>query len=128
LARGMNPEEIQKLRNRVDKIRKDTQKASGDMQRRGVEAREGKSSRTVTDESYRQDSLEQQQQALSAAEKTLSELRSKIFGAALFSNSKLTFEPNLRLATPKNYQIGPDDELLIDIYGYSEASYNLTVS
>lgn len=128
LARGMSSEEIQKLRRRVDKIRKGEQKASGDMQRKGAEAKEGQSARTYTDENYRQDSLEQQQQALSVAEKTLSELRSKIFGAALFSNSKLTFEPNLRLATPKNYQIGPDDELLIDIYGYSEASYNLKVS
>lgn len=53
---------------------------------------------------------------------------SRIFGAALFSQKNLTFEPNLRLATPIDYEIGPDDELLIDIYGHSEASYQLTVS
>jgi protein involved in polysaccharide export with SLBB domain len=53
---------------------------------------------------------------------------SNIFGADLFSNKNLTFEPNLKMATPLNYQLGPDDELLIDISGYSEASYKLRVS
>lgn len=54
--------------------------------------------------------------------------RSRIFGADLFTTAGLTFEPNLRLATPTNYQLGPDDQLLIDIYGYSEASYRLTIT
>lgn len=54
--------------------------------------------------------------------------RRKIFGAELFSNQNLTFEPNLRMATPPNYKIGVDDELLIDVYGYSETQYNLKVS
>ena len=30
---------------------------------------------------------------------------------------KVSFEPNMRIATPKNYQIGPDDELDIQIFG-----------
>ncbi|MCF8426182.1 MAG: SLBB domain-containing protein [Bacteroidia bacterium] len=52
----------------------------------------------------------------------------KIFGSELFNNPKLSFEPNLKMATPVNYQLGPDDELLIDIFGYSEQSYRLVVS
>ena len=55
-------------------------------------------------------------------------LRNTIFGSELFSNNKLIFEPNLRIATPKNYTIGPDDELIIDVFGYQEANYRLTVS
>jgi len=51
-----------------------------------------------------------------------------VFGAALFQGSDPKFEPNLRLATPKNYVIGAGDELLLEIYGNSEASYSLTVS
>ncbi|WP_432713605.1 SLBB domain-containing protein, partial [Pedobacter sp.] len=47
---------------------------------------------------------------------------------ALFKNSNITFEPNLRMATPKSYVIGPDDELLIDLSGDNEASYKLKVS
>lgn len=58
----------------------------------------------------------------------LKPINSKIFGADLFSNRKLTFEPNVKIATPPNYQIGPDDELIIDIYGYADASYKLTVT
>jgi len=53
---------------------------------------------------------------------------SKIFGSSLFSGDNLTFEPNLRLATPENYQIGPDDELIIDVYGYSENAFKAAVS
>lgn len=56
------------------------------------------------------------------------EADSNIFGSQLFSNISLTFEPNLRIATPVNYQLGPDDQLLIDVFGYSEAHYQLTVS
>ena len=52
----------------------------------------------------------------------------QIFGLSTFRDANLTFEPNLRLATPVDYMLGPDDELLIDIYGSSEANYNLFVS
>jgi protein involved in polysaccharide export with SLBB domain len=55
-------------------------------------------------------------------------LMPKVFGSELFNNPRLSFEPNLKMATPLNYQIGPDDELLIDIFGFSEQSYQLKVS
>ena len=59
---------------------------------------------------------------------TETNVRNTIFGSELFSNNKLIFEPNLRIATPKNYTIGPDDELVIDVFGYQEANYRLSVS
>jgi protein involved in polysaccharide export with SLBB domain len=55
-------------------------------------------------------------------------LKTKTFGYELFNNKNLTFEPNLKIATPQNYQLGPDDELIIDIYGYSEETMKLKVS
>ncbi|MHA8068491.1 SLBB domain-containing protein [Aquirufa ecclesiirivi] len=55
-------------------------------------------------------------------------LRKRIFGYSIFNNKTGTFEPNLKIATPKSYVLGPDDELIIDINGYSEDHYNLTVS
>ena len=55
-------------------------------------------------------------------------LRRKIFGFNIFSNKIGAFEPNLKIATPKSYILGPDDELIIDINGYSEDHYNLTVN
>lgn len=54
--------------------------------------------------------------------------RRKIFGAELFSNKNLTFEPNLRMPTPANYRIATNDELLIDVYGYSEVQHQLKVT
>ena len=51
----------------------------------------------------------------------------KIFGLEIFNNGVLTFEPNLKIATPLGYIIGPDDEIAINIYGYQEAKYNLKV-
>lgn len=52
----------------------------------------------------------------------------KIFGSELFANANLSFEPDLRMATPKNYTIGPDDELLLNIYGVNISQQTLKVS
>ncbi|SEW14374.1 protein involved in polysaccharide export, contains SLBB domain of the beta-grasp fold [Chitinophaga sp. YR573] len=54
--------------------------------------------------------------------------RQRIFGTELFSNKNLTFEPNLRMATPANYHLAANDELQIDVYGYSEVQHRLKVS
>ncbi|MEO5891597.1 MAG: SLBB domain-containing protein [Ferruginibacter sp.] len=51
-----------------------------------------------------------------------------IFGSELFATNSLVFEPNLRIATPAGYILGPDDELVINIFGYSEKTYNLRVN
>lgn len=53
---------------------------------------------------------------------------SKIYGSTLFNNKKLVFEPNLRIATPVNYMLGPDDELNIDIFGEVMDNYTVKVS
>jgi protein involved in polysaccharide export with SLBB domain len=55
-------------------------------------------------------------------------LRKKIFGTQIFNNPTLTFEPNANLATPRDYTIGPGDELMVYIYGYSQMRYTLTVN
>ena len=45
---------------------------------------------------------------------------SAVFGRNVFSSQGLTFEPNENMATPQNYRLGPNDEVLIDIWGESE--------
>jgi protein involved in polysaccharide export with SLBB domain len=52
----------------------------------------------------------------------------RIYGASLFNTANLTFEPNLRLPTPENYLLGPDDELIIDVFGLSEDNYHAVIS
>ncbi|MHA8049900.1 SLBB domain-containing protein [Aquirufa sp. ROCK-SH2] len=59
---------------------------------------------------------------------TLNILRSKIFGSSIFNSKTVNFEPNLRIASPQSYIIGPEDELIVDINGYSEEHYTLTVN
>lgn len=50
-----------------------------------------------------------------------------IFGSELFSSSSMVFEPNLRIPAPANYMLGPGDEIVVSVYGYSEKKYNLSV-
>jgi protein involved in polysaccharide export with SLBB domain len=112
-AQGMKPEEITKLRGRVAKIRSGSAAvAKGpDMQSNGRSSAAGD---IVRDSTVTVD--------------VLGDLRPKIFGSELFSKSNLSFEPNLRMATPRGYIIGPDDQLLIDLSGDNDVNYDLKVS
>ncbi len=58
----------------------------------------------------------------------LSEEEKMVFGAELFNSDNLTFEPSLDIATPEGYQVGPGDELRVNIWGASRQTYNLQVS
>ena len=51
-----------------------------------------------------------------------------IFGSELFTSNSMVFEPNLRIPAPAGYVLGPDDELIVSVYGFSEKKYNLTVN
>ena len=51
-----------------------------------------------------------------------------LFGYDFFSNSKVSFTPSVNIAVPKNYQIGPGDEIMIDLWGASEMTYKATVN
>ena len=52
----------------------------------------------------------------------------KVFGRDIFNNKSLTFEPQMNIATPQNYVLGPGDQLIIDVYGDTQKSEQLTVS
>jgi protein involved in polysaccharide export with SLBB domain len=51
-----------------------------------------------------------------------------IYGSDLFSSGNVTFEPNLKIATPTNYILGVDDELQIDLFGVSEKVFKVKVN
>lgn len=118
-AQGMKSEEILKLRARVEKLRK----ISGDVVPTGTDLSTERQADTTTNKITKNTKTP-------TSEKTdiFADFRPKIFGAELFANSNISFEPNLRMATPKNYVIGPDDELLIDLSGDNEANYRLRVN
>ena len=52
----------------------------------------------------------------------------KVFGRDIFNNRLLTFEPTMNIATPQNYTVGPGDQVVVDVYGASQKSLQLTVS
>lgn len=54
--------------------------------------------------------------------------KEKIFGRDIFSNKSLSFEPNLNIATPVNYRLGPGDEVIIDVWGASQNTIRQTIS
>ena len=55
-------------------------------------------------------------------------LNSLVFGSELFDNPDLNFEPDLKLATPMNYILGPGDELQISVYGVQEFNASIPVT
>ncbi len=52
----------------------------------------------------------------------------RVFGRDIFNNKRLSFEPQMNIATPQNYVLGPGDQLIVDVYGASQESLKLTVS
>ena len=55
-------------------------------------------------------------------------LNALVFGSELFDNPTLNFEPNLKIATPVNYILGPGDELQVNIFGVQEFSASIPVT
>ena len=116
--RGMPSVEVEKLRNRIGEL------SGGGSTNRSA----GASSR----DPRKQLDLNQITQGLydPQAELTEKDSVSHIFGASLFyqKNRRLSFEPSLNQATPKNYILGAGDVVFVDIYGQSEKYYEATVN
>lgn len=118
-AKGMSDSQVQKLRSRINNIRSKgalSKRSSTDTSANNLGGRHT---------NFRADTLD----TLSNRKDMFEVLKPKIFGADLFRNSNTnTFVPNLRLATPINYIIGPDDQLNINVYGNSLVDWSLNVS
>ncbi len=52
----------------------------------------------------------------------------QVFGRNIFNKENLTFEPNMNIATPADYHLGPGDAVFIDVWGASQKSISTTVS
>jgi protein involved in polysaccharide export with SLBB domain len=109
--KGLPSEEIVKLKNRLQFVGKSAQQNKDNIQ-----------SRTDTAVAHEYDT--------SASKVPMQTFKpdQTIFGSELFSGNSLVFEPNLRIPAPAGYILGPDDEIVVSVYGYSEKKYNLTVN
>ncbi|TAH01521.1 MAG: capsule biosynthesis protein [Sphingobacteriales bacterium] len=119
LQQGMNSTEVVKLKERIKLL--DRNKPNNDTKYLQRE-------KPLTGNRL-QDSISfLEQKPVLDLNNAFSSLIAENYGKGVFSNSKITFEPNLRIPTPKNYQLAADDELIIDVTGYSEANYTLKIS
>lgn len=66
--------------------------------------------------------LDEQPQAQEVAQ------QDAVFGRNIFNTRNLTFEPNVNIATPPNYRLGPGDEVVIDIWGASQNTIRQQIS
>ncbi|GAB2520437.1 SLBB domain-containing protein [Spirosoma aerophilum] len=119
MSQGYTLDDIAKMRKRIAQIRSATNRSQNQSQ----SSQDNYKGRVLpSDLSMRYDSLAQDTMRRDTSRKL------KVFGASLFENAKLSFEPNLRIATPRNYVVGPDDEINVDISGASTGQYQLKVS
>ncbi len=117
LSRGLPPAEVTKLRTRLSSLNK------GAQQPNRTETDDNSATRETAEKKPNTDDKQDQKNSNNPFQ-----LDPKIFGAELFTGSSLSFQPDLRIATPVNYVLGPDDALAISVYGLQEASFNLTIS
>lgn len=97
---------------------------------KGYDARSNSS--RYEDEAMMRDALDDfMPDSLSMLEKRIEEKlknKKKVFGRDIFNNRELTFEPNMNIATPQHYRLGPGDAVYIDIYGGSQKTVESTIS
>lgn len=55
-------------------------------------------------------------------------IRRRVFGYDIFNKIKFDPTPALNIPTPSNYVLGPNDQLLIDLYGFSQTNFKPVVS
>lgn len=103
LAKGMSATEFAKLKNRLG-----TQPSSISTDKVAEQART--------------------QDVIVNNNKTKDSSANQVFGSELFDNPTLNFEPNLKLATPLNYVLGPGDELQVSVYGVQEFNASAPVT
>lgn len=52
----------------------------------------------------------------------------RVFGRDIFNAERLSFEPNMNIATPANYRLGAGDDVYIDVWGASQKTMQETIS
>lgn len=145
LSRGMSSAEFQKLRARVDKVKSESGSTS---EKEAFQSRTRKSkystesdidkkgtiNKRITEEDKSGEELDDQEfeeelfLGLTPKKKKVVKLEDMIFGAKLFKNKELSFEPSLNIATPPNYVLAAGDQIIIDIWGASEQTYQQEIT
>lgn len=115
LSKGMSQTEFNKLRIKLNEF--DKKNTKGDVNDKNSKPK-------IVDK----DSEFGRKQEKIKNDKVKDSVNALIFGSELFDNPTLNFEPDLKLATPMNYVLGPGDELQVSVYGVQEYNASIPVS
>ncbi len=114
ISKGMSSSEFTKLKQRLTASENNT--AAGKLS--------SKKDQSATRANNSVDNLDTKEKV----EKTKPLIDPLIFGSELYTGVAPSFEPNLNLATPMNYVLGPNDQILVSVYGVQEYNGDLLVS
>lgn len=136
MQRGVKVEQIQRLRKQYsEKMKNSSMGATAEKVADEAEGRMRKANaatnRTMgmSDDATTEDYVQLSTRGVAPADSIDNLFHGKkVFGRDIFNNKNLNFEPNMNLATPQNYVLGPGDKVYVDIYGASQKTEELTVS
>jgi len=143
LAKGVTPDQIKRIKAQYEKSQKGgnksgSSKKSGSsgsrLRSKSKNSKKGVSAYNMDDEDLfgNVDFEDGQQMTDSVSLFKDSEIDEEpekiIYGHDVFSSTELSFEPNVNMATPQNYRLGPGDEVIIDIWGASEDNLREEIS
>ena len=141
MEQGVTVDKIRSLRQRYEKEQKELTEPQKKTTAEQSRMRKRNTSEKQTDKSTGKEEKPQEyagvdeemeaaldELGLDEEEKPEDEKPVKVFGRDIFNNKKLSFEPNMNIATPQDYVLGPGDVVNIDIYGASQERISSTVS
>ncbi|WP_316632827.1 SLBB domain-containing protein [uncultured Flavobacterium sp.] len=109
LSKGMTQTEFNKLKIKLTEFEKKNSKENSKDKNNDIKSK-------IVDK----DSEFGRKQEKIKNEKVKDSLNALIFGSELFDNPTLNFEPDLKMATPVNYVLGPSDKLEVSVYGVQQ--------
>lgn len=118
LARGVTPEQVERLKQKYEDSRTSSETVAADQVISGQRRERPRSS---------SDTLAVEIPPVPDPAERGADSRA-VFGRNVFRSRALTFEPNENQATPENYKLGPGDEVIIDIWGENERSLREEIS
>lgn len=118
LARGVTPEQVERLKQKYEDSRTSSETVAADQVISGQRRERPRLS---------SDTLAVEIPPVPDPAERGADSRA-VFGRNVFRSRALTFEPNENQATPENYRLGPGDEVIIDIWGENERSLREEIS
>ncbi|SNS55639.1 protein involved in polysaccharide export, contains SLBB domain of the beta-grasp fold [Ekhidna lutea] len=115
--RGMSSIQLSKLRSRIQEIQLKTSTPANQIEHSGDRLRD-----QPREKDY--NAFE----SLNPSNSTRKSKKLKLFASDIFTSVKPSFEPLLNIPTPVDYVLGPGDEIIIDVFGASEVTYQQIIS